>query len=125
MAFKDSFFNLNGLAEKASRFKDYGISKGGEQLLRYYLREYGRVNTLNVNTRDKSVECEVLLNGESEPLRAELRDYSIEHHGEKSYISFKGVTTSREWINTLAGKYFVRRRFEIPGEYAKLLDRML
>jgi hypothetical protein len=125
MNFKGSFLNLNGFAEKASRFKDYGISKGGEHLLRYYLREYGRVNTLNVNTRDKSVECEVLLNGESEPLRAELRDYSIEHHGEKSYISFKGVTTSREWINTLAGKYFVRRRFEIPGEYAKLLDRML
>ncbi|MFP4657557.1 MAG: hypothetical protein ACLFMP_02590 [Desulfonatronovibrionaceae bacterium] len=125
MAFKPPVSQLNNFAEKTARFKDYGISKGGEYLLRRYLRDFGQVNSLQVDTRNRSVECEVLLNGESEPLRAELRQYAVEHEGDKSFISFREVTASKEWVNALAEKFFAGRRFEIPEEYAALLKKML
>ncbi len=126
MALKDVFSSMtNNFAEKASRFKDYGISKGGEHLARYYLRDYGQVLNFKVDTQDKDVEFELLLHGEDAPIRAELHNYAIEHEGEKSFVSFKGATTSREWIDTLCTKYFLGRRFEIPQEYARLLEKML
>ncbi|MFO7816908.1 MAG: hypothetical protein ACQES5_08360 [Thermodesulfobacteriota bacterium] len=122
MAFKDT---LVSLGEKASRFKDYGISKGGEHVARHYLRDFGQVVRFNVNTQDKNVDLEVLLNGETAPIKAEFRNYAIEHDQNKSFISFQEVTTSREWMNAVGRKFFVGRKFEIPGEYARLLEKML
>ena len=122
MAFKDTLFSFG---EKAIKFKDYGISKGGEHLARHYLRDFGQVVHLNVDTQYKKVDVEFLLNGETTPVKAEFRNYAIEHGQDKSFISFQEVTTSREWMNAVGRKFFVGRKFEIPGEYARLLEKML
>ena len=80
---------------------------------------------LNVNSENKSIEMEVMLEGEKEPLAVHISKYRMSEEGGRHYLEVQGVRTSRAWINTVAATYLEGRRFEIPAEYAKMLKVLI
>lgn len=75
----------------------------------------------NVDSKTKSVELEVLLEGEVEPLKVHVQRYVMTEERGQHFVEVQGVTTSRAWINTLVAPRLEGKRFEIPAEYAKML----
>jgi len=68
-----------------------------------------------------------MLKGEVEPLKVELKDYTIVEKDGQELFEFTEVETSREWINILI-ETFVKdksNKIEIPQEYAKLIKMVL
>ena len=85
------------------------------------LKEYGKMLKLNLNSQEKSIEMELLLDGEKESLTVKVDNYILEEDQGKYFLKIYGVETSRAWINTIASSYLEGKAFEIPAEYAKML----
>ena len=107
------------------KLKDTALSKGVKIAINSQIREYGKMLKLNVDSKNKCMMMEVMLEGEKEPLRVEVERYELSQEGEKHLLKIYGVHTSRTWINTLAASYLEGKAFEIPAEYAKMLKMVV
>jgi hypothetical protein len=102
-------------------FRDKALSKGVELAVNSRIRRFGKVLKFQLDSREKTIELEILLKGEHEPLRVTVERYEIVEEGGRYYLLAENIVTSREWINTVAESYLVGQRFEIPERYAKIL----
>ena len=103
------------------KLKDKTLSTGARLAINAQLKEYGTMLKLNLNSKEKSIELEVLLDGEKEPLTVKVDNYTLDEDQGKFFLKIYGVKTSRAWINTIASSYLEGKAFEIPAEYAKML----
>ena len=103
------------------RMKDAALSKGAKVAINTQIKEYGEMLKLNLNSSNKSIEAEVMLDGEKEPLTVNVDRYEMTEENGKHFLKVHGVTISRTWINTVASFYLNGKTFEIPAEYAKML----
>lgn len=104
-----------------SKVKDTALSKGATIAINSQIKEYGKMLKLDLDSKNKSIEMEVMLDGEAEPLRIYVKSYEMTQDGEQHFLKVNGVRTSRAWINVIASSYLEGKQFEIPAEYAKML----
>jgi len=98
--------------------KDKALSTGAKIAINQHMKDYGEIVKLNLNSKFKSMNLEVRLDGESENLTVEIENYEI---AEDNHLKISGITTSRTWINKLASKYLEGKEISVPSEYAKML----
>ena len=98
--------------------KDRALSIGAKIAINQYIQDYGEIVKLNLNSKFKSMNLEVKLDGESGSLVIQVEHYVIT---EDSYLRVSGIRTSKAWINTLISKYFEGKEFKVSLEYAKML----
>ena len=103
------------------RMKDAALSKSAKAALNSYMKEYGRMLKLELDSKSKKVMLEVMLEGEKEPLQVELERYELTEEGGKHYLKAYGIHTSRAWINTVAATYLEGKAFEVPPQYVQML----
>jgi hypothetical protein len=103
------------------KMKDAALSKGAKIAINNQIKEYGKMLKLNLDSEKKSIEMEVMLEGEKESLTVNVQRYEMTQQGDKHFLKIQGVKTSRTWINTVASSYLEGKTFEIPAEYAKML----
>ncbi len=101
--------------------KDIALSKGAKIAINHKVKEYGRMVKLNLDSKSKTIELELMLDGEKEPLNVKVNHYALSEERGKHYLVAEDIVTSRAWINTVASQYLHGQKFEIPEEYAKLL----
>jgi len=98
--------------------KDKALSTGAKIAINQHIREYGEITKLNLNSKFKSMDIEVKLDGESKSLTVQVEHYQIT---EDNHLKVSGIKTSRTWINKLASKYLEGKEFKVPNEYAQML----
>jgi hypothetical protein len=103
------------------KMKDAALSKGIKIAVNTQIREYGKMLKFNLDSQNKQIDIEVMLEGEQEPLAVHVGKYELTEGGGIHFLRIYDVTTSRAWINTLASTYLEGKTFEIPEEYAKML----
>lgn len=103
------------------KMKDAVLSKAAKIAINYQIKEYGKMLKLNLDSKQKSIEMEVMLDGEHEPLSVHVKNYEMTEEDGRYLLKVYGVTTSRTWINTIASSYLEGKSFEIPAEYAKMI----
>ena len=79
----------------------------------------------NLDSKTKTIELEIMLKGESEPLHVKVNEYVLSQKNDNYYLEAKNIVTSREWINTIASQYLSNQKFEIPSEYARMLKMVV
>ena len=104
-----------------SKIKDKTLSATAKIAINTQIKEYGKMLKLNLDSKEKSIELEVMLEGEKEPLSIKVEHYTLEEENGKFFLKIYGVETSRAWINTIASTYLEGKSFEIPAEHAKIL----
>ncbi len=112
---------LKFIGSKIKENKDMVLSQGAKMAINNQIKEYGKMLKFNLNSEQKSIEMEVMLDGEHEPLKVHVRNYEMTEENSKHYLKIHGVNTSRAWINTMASSYLEGKTFEVPAEYAKML----
>ncbi|WP_292660030.1 hypothetical protein [Nitratifractor sp.] len=105
--------------------KDRILSKGAQLAINAKIREFGKMLKLDLDSKRKSLEMEVMLEGEKEPLFVSVERYEFFEEDGGYYLRVFGVRTSRAWIDAVASSYLEGRRFEIPAEYAKILRSVI
>jgi len=111
--------------ERSQEMKDIALSHGAKLAMNKQIESYGEVQKLHLNSKKKSIDMEVILKGEIEPLSVHIKNYSLSELDGVHHLSVSGVTTSRTWINTVASEYLEGKAFEIPTEYAKMLKAVM
>ncbi len=103
------------------KMKDAALSKSVKAALNRYMKEYGKMLKLELDSKSKKVMMEVMLEGEKEPLRVEVERYELTESDGKHYLKIYGIHTSRAWINTVAATYLEGKAFEVPEQYVSVL----
>jgi hypothetical protein len=105
--------------------KDKTLSRGLTPAINAWIKEYGTLQSLEVDSRQKRIELEILLHGEPRPIHVTVDRYELVMEEDRCFILSEGIVSSREWIDALARNFLAGRRFEIPRRYAKMLKIVL
>jgi len=87
--------------------------------------EYGKMLKLNLDSTNKTIELEIMLKGEKEPLKVFVNSYEISEEDGKYFLYAKDIKTSREWINIIAENYLKGEKIELPEKIAKTLQILI
>ncbi len=101
--------------------KDRGVSVAVQAAINYKIKEFGEMLKFNLDSKTKTIELEITLDGEKEPLLVKVNSYELTQEDAKHYLVANDIVTSRAWINSVASQYLSGQKFEIPAEYAKML----
>ena len=105
--------------------RDKALSQGAKIAINTQIEDYGKVQSLYLDSKKKSIELEMQLNGEIETLKVYVDHYELTETDGRHQLRLNRVTTSRAWINTLISSYIESRMFNIPNEYAKMLKTVI
>ena len=105
--------------------KDKALSKGAKMAINSQMEDYGKVQSLYLNSKTKSIDMEIMLNGEIESLKVHIANYELTETSGRLQLRVNGVTTSRVWINALSPVHIEGKYFDIPDEYGKILKTMI
>ncbi|WP_428568534.1 MAG: hypothetical protein ACP59X_09590 [Solidesulfovibrio sp. DCME] len=107
--------------------KDKSLSKLLLSSARQYLREYGEVEDLALDSAARSITVSVLPLGEREPIRVTVFGYGLATDGSgRGYLTFEAVTFSRQWLTLLALRLLPDKRLPLPsGTPMGLLQTLL
>ncbi len=106
-------------------FKDIAISKGLQMTANNLIKEYGKVLKLNVNSNDKSIDLEIMLEGELEPISVKIDKYTLIEKNGKKFIKIDDIHTSRTWLNRVAVNFLNGKEFELPDKYADIIETLI
>ena len=104
------------------KMKDVALSHGARTGMNQYMSEYGEIVKLSLNSKFKSMEIEIMLDGENESVKVQVEHYEIT---EENTLRISGVSTSKAWITTLAHTHLEGKTFDVPDEYAKMLKAVI
>jgi hypothetical protein len=116
---------MSFITDLARQGKDRALSRTLEALSRQFVGRYGTLSDIRLDSRERKIELELLLKGESTPVRIFIQRYDILSEEEKSYIVCRDITVSREWMKALAEDFLREKKFEIPHKYAKFLEAII
>jgi len=104
------------------KMKDVALSHGARIAMNKQISEYGEIVKLNLNSKFKTMDMEILLDGEDKCINIQIEHYEIT---EENTLRISGVTTSKAWITTLAHTHLEGKTFDVPDEYAKMLRAVI
>jgi hypothetical protein len=104
------------------KLKDLALSHGARVAMNQYISEYGEIVKLNLNSKFKTMDMEIMLDGEDECINIQVEHYEIT---EENTLRISCVTTSKAWITTLAHTCLEGKTFDVTDEYAKMLRAVI
>lgn len=116
---------MGHIRELVRQGKDKAVSKALEVLGESVIAKYGKLIAVRIDSLARRIELEVLLKGETTPLRVSIENYEIISEEGRSFITCSEVSVSREWMKILADDILKEKRIEIPSNYAKLLEAIV
>lgn len=106
--------------------KDWLVERAGMAMLNQaVLRPYGTLTQLTLDTAARTVEAELDLKGETQPVRVHVREFEIREQDGRAFVVIKDIHTSREWLTRLAHDFAVNKEFELPESVKKFLPMIL
>ena len=107
------------------KMKDMALSKGAKVAINKQIEAFGKVTALSLDTKNKSIELDVMLEGELATLHVSVGKYEITGEVGSKKLRVSKISTSRKWINTLVAKYLESKSFDLPDEYAKSIEALI
>jgi hypothetical protein len=96
--------------------KDKSVSKLLLASARQYLKEFGEVLDLVLDSAARSIAVDVLPMGETESIRVCLSGYGLTTDAAgRGWLSFEALTTSRAWLTMVAAKVLSEKKLPLPS----------
>lgn len=100
-------------------------SASTKYVINQYIRDYGQLTALRIDSRKKSITASILLNGESRSINLNIAEYSIVKEGSSPGLIIQKASTDRPWLNAVLENHVIGRLWVIPGDKASLLADFL
>ena len=113
---------MGRLKNIARQSKDKAISLALEKLGQRYAERFGKVMNLRLDSKSREIRLEILLKGETDPIKIHVKNYEISQSGDRHFILAQDIDVSREWMKALADEYIRAKPFELPAKYMKMLE---
>lgn len=107
--------------------KDKSLAKLLLASARQFLKEFGEVLDITLNTAARTIAVEVLPVGERESIRVNLAGYALfTDGGGAHWLTYEQFTASREWMTLAAARLLPQKRLRLPpGTPMGLLQSLL
>lgn len=105
----------------ANAIKDKAVVVAARSQLQRHLEGFGEITRLELDSRAKTLEAEVMLKGEAAPVSLRVGRYEIRRRGAEAWLVVDEVTASRAWITAAAAKHVSGREFRLPAAAASAL----
>ena len=79
----------------------------------------------NIDSRNKTVQLEVLLKGEQQPITLTVEEYELRNEDGAFYFVINKATASREWVGVAVQEFLVGKKFRIPDNYSGMVKLVL
>jgi hypothetical protein len=86
---------------------------------------YGTMTQLKIDPERKTIDVELMLRGERDPIQIHLSDYSLCSTPNGGAFSAIDIRVSREWMNVLAEDLLKNRAIPVPASAMKWLKLAL
>ncbi len=85
---------------------------------------FGKMLNFQLDTENRNIDFEIMLKGESDPIKLSLSKYEFIQKNDKPYIKFQDIKTSREWLDIVLKQYVLPKyapenEFELPQSLLK------
>ena len=105
--------------------KDKTVSIALKKAANLKIEGFGEVLDLDIDSNKKSIQCTLMLDGELEALDLNIAKYEVYEKEGIYFLGIQDITTSRAWINKIIAHHLKRHDFEIPQEYASIVQMIL
>ncbi len=100
-------------------FLDSAVSTGAKIAINRMLDEIGKVTSLSLDLKAKTVAATVELAGETVPVEFNVGKYEITRDGDAVFIKMREITCSREWLQRAIQKYQPEPMVKLPDKLAQ------
>ena len=97
----------------------------GAWMLNRKIRDYGRMNKLEIDTKDRVISIIADLKGEASAIEVIIEGYEISYAGSNGFLQAKAASASREWVSVLLQHLLVENKLQIPADQLNLAERIL
>ncbi|HSY53561.1 MAG TPA: hypothetical protein VK785_03890 [Opitutaceae bacterium] len=101
--------------------KDALASHAAQAWANNLIARYGKVQSLKIDSRQKTLEVSCLLDGESSPITIKVENYTVETEGDKKFLRATNFSCTRPWLQNLLADFGHRQRIELPPWAAAVL----
>ena len=104
-----------------SAAKDLMTSKAAKAYVNDFIKRYGRVDELAIDSKRCRIEVVCTLNGEVSPIGITIEKYQVRQEAGKTFLEVLDSSATRPWMQTAMRDHLHGRRIEVPGWAAAAL----
>ena len=123
MSLMDKFKNV--VKDTMYTSKDATNSALFKTIINTAIKSYGSVIAFKIDSKDKSFLMELMLKGETQPVRIEITRYEFKRHDEKSFVIIYNLKANREWMQTVMEFALLNKEFELPSKFDKPIQAFM
>jgi hypothetical protein len=97
-----------------SAAKDLMTSKAAKAYVNDFIKRYGRVDDLTIDSKRRRIDVKCVLNGEVSPIGVTIERYEIEQENGKTFLQVLDSSATRPWMQTAMRDHLHGRRIELP-----------
>jgi hypothetical protein len=94
--------------------KDAFTSKAAQTYINQRIARYGEVQTLKIDSRNKTMELSCQLSGEPTPVTVRVENYDLREVGGKKLLRVGACVCSRPWLQNLLNDLARDREIPVP-----------
>lgn len=104
-----------------SAAKDLMTSKAAKSYVNDFIKAFGKVDDLSIDSKRRRIEMNCHLTGEVSPIGVTIEKYQVEQKDGKTVVKVLDSSATRPWIQTVLRQYVHGREFEVPSWAAAAL----
>jgi hypothetical protein len=104
-----------------SAAKDMMTSKAAKSYVNDFIKAYGRVEELTIDSKRRRIDMRCHLTGEVSPIGVTIERYQLEQQGGKTFIQVVDSSATRPWMQAAMRQHLHGRKIEVPSWAASAL----
>ena len=104
-----------------SAAKDLMTSKAAKSYANDFIKRYGKVDELAIDSKRHRIDVVCQLHGEVSPIGVTIVKYKVAKKGEKTVLQVLDSTATRPWLQAVMRDHLHGREFEVPAWVAAAL----
>src|SRR4051812_23383353 len=104
-----------------SAAKDLMTSKAAKAYINDFIKRYGKVDELSIDSKRHRIDLRCQLAGEVSAIGITIEKYQIEQKSGKTYLEVLASSATRPWMQTAMRDHLHGRKIELPSWAAAAL----
>lgn len=96
-------------------------SKAAKAYVNDFIKRYGRVDELTIDSKRKRIDVTCTLNGEVGPIGVTIEKYQLRQQDGKAFLEVLDSSATRPWMQTAMRDHLHGRKIEVPSWAAAAL----
>ena len=101
--------------------KDVLASKAAQTWANNLIARYGKVQSVKIDSRQKTLEISCLLDGEPSAITIKIENYVVETDQDKKFIRATRFSCTRAWLQNFLTDFGPKQKIELPPWAASVL----